>query len=142
MLTMHADHEIVRLAVRAGAVGFLLKECSTDEIVDAVSMAARGRPILSPGVAASMLDEVRQICADSEASPASAITRREANVLQLIVDGCSTPEVAARLYISEKTVKNHLAAIYNKLDARNRTQAVVSAVRLGIVHLELMGDEP
>lgn len=65
-----------------------------------------------------------------------AVTRREEEVLQAITDGCSTPEVAARLYLSQKTVKNHLASIYQKLDARDRTQAVLTALRLGIVHLD------
>lgn len=63
------------------------------------------------------------------------ITRREEEVLQAICDGCSTPEVASRLYLSQKTVKNHLASIYQKLDARDRTQAVLIALRLGIVTL-------
>lgn len=70
------------------------------------------------------------------------ITRRETEVLQAVVDGCSTPQVAARLYLSQKTVKNHLAAIYQKLDARDRTQAVLTALRLGIVELERSGDRP
>jgi len=64
------------------------------------------------------------------------VTRREEEVLQAICDGCSTPEVAARLYLSQKTVKNHLASIYQKLDARDRTQAVLIALRLGIVRLD------
>lgn len=64
------------------------------------------------------------------------VTRRETEVLQAIVDGCSTPQVAARLYLSQKTVKNHLAAIYQKLDARDRTQAVLTALRMGIVELD------
>ena len=63
------------------------------------------------------------------------LSPREEEVLQLIADGCSTPEVAEQLYISQKTVKNHLASIYQKLDARDRTQAVLQAVRMGIVHL-------
>ena len=63
------------------------------------------------------------------------VTTREVEVLQLIADGCSTTEVAERLYISQKTVKNHLASIYQKLDARDRTQAVLQAVRMGIVRL-------
>jgi two-component system response regulator DegU len=68
--------------------------------------------------------------------PLDGITRRETEVLQAITDGCSTPQIAARLYLSQKTVKNHLASIYQKLDARDRTQAVLIALRLGIVHLE------
>jgi DNA-binding NarL/FixJ family response regulator len=63
------------------------------------------------------------------------VSKREIEVLQLIADGCSTPEVAAQLFISQKTVKNHLASIYAKLDARDRTQAVLQAVRMGIVRL-------
>ncbi len=63
------------------------------------------------------------------------LSPREEEVLQLIADGCSTPEVARQLYISQKTVKNHLASIYQKLDARDRTQAVLQAVRMGIVSL-------
>ncbi|MBU6330450.1 MAG: response regulator transcription factor [Acidobacteria bacterium] len=68
--------------------------------------------------------------------PADAITRREIEVLQAITDGCSTPQVAARLYLSQKTVKNHLASIYQKLDARDRTQAILIALRLGLVQLD------
>ena len=64
------------------------------------------------------------------------VARREEEVLQAICDGCSTPEVASRLYLSQKTVKNHLASIYQKLDARDRTQAVLTALRLGIVQLD------
>lgn len=70
------------------------------------------------------------------------VTRRETEVLQAVVDGCSTPQVAARLYLSQKTVKNHLAAIYQKLDARDRTQAVLTALRLGIVELDRPIDRP
>ena len=65
----------------------------------------------------------------------SPLTPREEQILQLIADGYSTSEVAARLFISGKTVKNHLASIYDKLDARDRTQAVLSAVRIGIIRL-------
>ncbi len=86
---------------------------------------------MSPHVAASMLNEARKLVDDTE----SVITKREIEVLQLIADGCATPEVAEKLYISQKTVKNHLASIYAKLDARDRTQAVLQAVRMGIVRL-------
>jgi two-component system response regulator DegU len=70
-----------------------------------------------------------------EMSHASRLTRRETEVLQLITDGLSTPEVADDLYISQKTVKNHLASVYQKLEARDRTQAVVEAMRQGLVTL-------
>ncbi len=135
MLTMHADQDVLANAIRAGACGYLVKDCSTEEIADAVRMASNGDTALSPQLAASMLDEVRKL----EMAPAREeriVTKREEEVLQAIADGCSTSEVADQMYISQKTVKNHLASIYQKLDARDRTQAVLQAVRMGIVSLE------
>jgi DNA-binding NarL/FixJ family response regulator len=135
MLTMHADADVLADAIRAGASGYLVKDCSTDEVAEAVRMAASGDTALSPQLAATMLDEVRRLEAPPLDDDDRNITKREEEVLQHIADGCSTPEVAERLYISQKTVKNHLASIYQKLDARDRTQAVLQAVRMGIVHL-------
>lgn len=136
MLTMHADPEVVATAIRHGASGYLVKDCSTDEIADAVRMAASGTTALSPQLASTMLQELRKLDRSSTAEEDRVITKREEEVLQLIADGCSTPEVGERLYISQKTVKNHLASIYQKLDARDRTQAVLQAVRMGIIHLD------
>lgn len=134
MLTMHAEQEVRTNAVRAGACGYLVKDCSTEEIAGAVRMASSGRTVLSPPLAASTPDGVRRL--DREPPRADrVVTRREGEVLQLIADGSSTPEVAEQLYISQKTVKNHLASIYQKLEARDRTQAVLRAVRMGIVSL-------
>ena len=136
MLTMHADQSVIAEALRAGASGYLVKDCSTDEIADAVRQAASEDATLSPELATAMLDEVRRIEPDPvEADADRVVTKREVEVLQLIADGCSTPEVAERLFISQKTVKNHLASIYHQLDARDRTQAVLQAVRMGIVRL-------
>ncbi|MFT7600905.1 MAG: DNA-binding NarL/FixJ family response regulator [Acidimicrobiales bacterium] len=134
MLTMHADQDVLAEAIRAGANGYLVKDCSTDEIASAIETVAGGETALSPRLAASMLAEVRRQGDSAEAD--RIITKREEEVLQLIADGCSTPEVAEQLYISQKTVKNHLASIYQKLDARDRTQAVLAAVRMGIVTLD------
>jgi two-component system, NarL family, response regulator DegU len=134
MLTMHADSDVVASAIRAGASGYLVKDCSTEEIASAVRLAVSGDSALSPQLASSMLHELRKLDAPVD-DDERVITRREEEVLQLIADGCSTPEVAAKLFISQKTVKNHLASIYQKLDARDRTQAVVQAVRMGIIHL-------
>ena len=133
MLTMHADDEVLARALRAGADGYLVKDCSIEEVVATVTAVAAGETTVSAGLAASMLDEVRRL-----AVPATTelVTRREEEVLQLIADGYATSEVAERLYISQKTVKNHLASIYQKLDARDRTQAVLRAVRMGIIRLD------
>ena len=130
VLTMHADEEVVRKAATAGAAGYLVKDCTTGEIVDAIRRVAAGEtllhltePVRAPGVGA---DEP----GDGVLSP------REAEVLQLIARGASTSEVADALFISVKTVKNHLASVYQKLDSRDRTQAIVHAVRLGIITLD------
>jgi DNA-binding NarL/FixJ family response regulator len=136
MLTMHVDKDVLADAIRAGASGYLVKDCSTEEVAEAIRMAANGDTDLSPLLAASMLDEVRRLEAPTEpVDEEHVITKREEEVLQRIADGCSTSEVAQQLFISQKTVKNHLASIYQKLDARDRTQAVLQAVRMGIVHL-------
>jgi two-component system response regulator DegU len=134
MLTMHADADIVADALRAGACGYLTKDSSIEEIAEAIRLAASGETAVSAKLAASMLGELRRL--ERAEDEERLITNREEEVLQLIADGLSTPEVAAKLFISQKTVKNHLAAIYQKLDARDRTQAVVRAVRMGIISLD------
>ncbi len=151
MLTMHADQEVLVRALRAGAAGYLVKDCTTDDVVRTVQQAASGEATLSPEVAAAMLAEAHR---PEEAAPVvgptaaragegpagrpleNVISRREEEVLQLIAEGASTTEVAERLYISVKTVKNHLASVYQKLDSRDRTQAVLRAVRMGIIRLD------
>jgi DNA-binding NarL/FixJ family response regulator len=136
ILTMHADKEVLVDAIRAGAAGYLVKDCSTEEVVETVRKAAAGETALSAELAASMLGEVRDLVQREEAGAEPIISKREEEVLQLIADGLSTTEVAAQLYISVKTVKNHLASIYQKLDTRDRTQAVLQAVRMGIIRLD------
>jgi len=135
MLTMHADGDVMARAIQAGAIGYLVKDCSTEDVVAAVRLAASGESILSPELATSMLTEVKKESRRGPTGESPVISAREEEVLQLIADGLSLPEVAARLYISIKTVKNHLASIYAKLDARDRTQAVLRAVRMGIIRL-------
>jgi DNA-binding NarL/FixJ family response regulator len=137
MLTMHADGEVMARAIQAGAVGYLVKDCSIDEVVATVRTAAGGDSVLSPGLASSMLADVKKTAErpGRDSGDAPVISAREEEVLQLVADGLSLPEVAAALFISVKTVKNHLASIYAKLDARDRTQAVLRAVRMGIIRL-------
>jgi DNA-binding NarL/FixJ family response regulator len=127
MLTMHIDRDVIDRAFRAGAVGYLTKDSSISEVILAIQLAANGDRPMSPRLAAAMLDEARRDDA--------LISVREEEVLQLVADGYGTNEIAERLYISGKTVKNHLASIYEKLNARDRTQAVLMAVKMGIVKL-------
>ncbi len=127
MLTMHVDRDVVESALKAGAVGYVTKDASVGEVAEAIRLAANGDRPLSPHLAGALLHEAR--------STDGIISTREEEVLQLVADGLGTNEIAARLYISHRTVKNHLASIYDKLDARDRTQAVLMAVKMGIVKL-------
>ena len=140
ILTMHADQEVLVRAVRAGASGYLVKDCSTDEVIETVRLAAAGETTISPDLATAMLAEAQHVAAqpptNGTADSDAVISKREEEVLQLIAEGLSTTEVAAKLFISIKTVKNHLASVYQKLDSRDRTQAVLRAVRMGIIRLD------
>ncbi|MDQ3462894.1 MAG: response regulator [Actinomycetota bacterium] len=110
MLTMHADEATMARAIRAGADGYLVKDCTSDEIGETLRLVAAGQTAVSPHVAASMLREVQAL---PSGTGEEIVSKREEEVLQLIADGCSSAEVAQRLYISQKTVKNHLASIYH-----------------------------
>ncbi len=132
ILTMHMDRTIINSALRAGVSGYLTKDCSMTEVVEAIRLATNGDTVLSKNLAALMLNAARGV----ESDPEVIISPREEEVLQLVVDGLGTTEIATRLFISQKTVKNHLASIYDKLDARDRTQAVLTAVRMGIVRIK------
>ena len=132
MLTMHVDREVIDRAIRAGAVGYLTKDAAISEVIEAIRLAANGDRPMSPKLAAAMLKEARTTPEETE----PVLSTREEEVLQLVADGLGTTEIAQRLFISQKTVKNHLASIYEKLDARDRTQAVLMAVRMGIVRLD------
>ena len=113
---------------------YLVKDCTTDDIVMMLQAVAGGEAALSPALASSMLEAAqpdRSLTGDAEA----LLTKREEEVLRLIADGASTPEVGKALYISTKTVGHHLSSIYEKLDSRDRTQAVLRAVRMGIIRL-------
>ena len=128
MLTMHIDREVFDSALKAGAVGYVTKDSSISEVVEAIRLAANGDRPMSPRLAEALLKEARR---DTD----GIISTREEEVLQLVADGLGTNEIAERLYISHRTVKNHLASIYDKLNARDRTQAVLMAVKMGIVKL-------
>lgn len=136
ILTMHGDADVVNRAVRAGAAGYLVKDCTTDDILATLRTVADGETALSPEIASSMLAEAGRGPQVPAAGAAQLLSAREQEVLKLIADGASTPEVAASLFISTKTVRHHLSSIYEKLDSRDRTQAILRAVRMGIIRLQ------
>jgi two-component system, NarL family, response regulator DegU len=134
MLTMHGEEETITRALRAGAVAYLLKDCTSDQVAETLHAVAAGDTDLSADLARSLLAELPGPGPEPVAA-ATSLSQREVEVLQMFADGLSTVEVGQRLFISAKTVKNHLASIYEKLDARDRTQAVLTAVRMGIIRL-------
>jgi two-component system, NarL family, response regulator DegU len=138
MLTAHDDPQMREAAQTAGAMGYLVKSASTREISDAVRALARGESMLVRNGSPRSSHRVTQL--DRYVRPAEShdpvLTRREQEVLQLFANGKSTVEVARSLTISQKTVKNHLTSIYQKLNVRDRTEAVLLAVRMGLIRLE------
>jgi DNA-binding NarL/FixJ family response regulator len=131
MLTMHVETDLIRKSLKAGAIGYLTKDATFDEVLKALEMACDGDVIISPEFAHALLDETDDMRARQE----SILSEREMEVLQLLADGQSTPEIAGSMFISQKTVKNHLASIYEKIDARDRTHAVIRAVKMGIIKI-------
>jgi two-component system response regulator DegU len=137
MLTMHGEATVVNQAVNSGASAFMTKDAPMAEVIDVVTKVAAGE-LISPSVAQSMLDTgsaLEPTGDEGEDVDTGILTKRETEILQLIADGRSTNDVASDLFISVKTVKNHLASIYEKLDARDRTQAVLVGLRTGIIEI-------
>lgn len=130
VVTMHADDEQRRRAATAGAAGFLSKSAPLPDLAAAIRAVAAGETLLDADSTGDILDQHRQPILDEGAA---ALTARERELLKLLASGVSgTEDLADRLFISQKTVKNHLASIYDKLAITDRAQAVVEAIRLGI----------
>jgi two-component system, NarL family, response regulator LiaR len=133
MLTAFSDSERVFSALKAGAVGYLLKNVSPDEIRATVHRVAAGEPMLSGEIAGRVLQEFeRERAEESFREQLDRLTPREEEILKLLATGESNREIAARLFISEQTVKNHVAAIFRKLRVNDRTKAALLAVKLGL----------
>jgi DNA-binding NarL/FixJ family response regulator len=130
VVTMHAEDEQRRKAAAAGAAGFLSKSAPLPDLAAAIRAVAAGQELLDVETTPEILDQHRDPILDEGAA---ALTMRERELLKLLASGVSsTEDLADRLYISQKTVKNHLASIYEKLAITDRAQAVVEAIRLGI----------
>ncbi len=130
VLTMHDDPPLTRSALEAGASAYLTKGTSFADVLDTLRRVLAGEEVLSPQLAASMLTVV-----EAEDPGEELLSSRQTEILQMIADGQSTKQVARELGITQKTVHNHLNAIYRRLDTQSLTHAVLSAVRLGIIDL-------
>lgn len=125
LTTYDTDADIER-GVEAGATGYLLKDATREQLVDAIHAASRGETVLAPRVAQRLVAKMRR--------PAPiALTARESDVLEAVADGLSNAEIGRRLFIGEATVKTHLLRIFAKLDVSDRTRAVVVALDTGLL---------
>src|SRR5215203_2889955 len=135
-LTSVLEGASVTGAVRAGAIGYLLKDTDAEELHRAIRGAAEGRVQLAPEAAARLMREVR-----APENP-EALTDRETEVLKLLARGKSNRQIASELFVEEKTVKAHVSSILRKLGVQSRTQAALYAVRTGLVSMDELGEEP
>ncbi len=138
VLTTFDDDDRVFDGLRAGALGYLLKDVSSDKLVEAIRGAARGEGFLQPSVAARVLAEFTRLEATAATPPPQSglvepLSERELEIVRLVAAGDSNREIAARLFITEGTVKNHVTNILGKLGVRDRTQAAIRARELGLL---------
>jgi DNA-binding NarL/FixJ family response regulator len=136
VLTTFDDDEYVFEGLRAGAVGYLLKDAPSEKLVEAIRAAARGESFLQPSVAAKVIAEFKRITDipyERRQPLIEPLSGRELEILALLANGSSNKEIAVALFISEGTVKNHVTNILGKLAVRDRTQAALKARELGLI---------
>ncbi|CAN5694752.1 response regulator transcription factor [soil metagenome] len=138
ILTVHTDDGHVFQGIKAGAQGYLLKDCTPEDLTRAIRTVYAGDTIMAQDIAQKMLTTFEGIRnEDAEITP--HLTEREIEVIKSLARGMSNKQIAQSLRISEKTVRNHASNIYKKLHIYDRTQAVIYAVRRGLVDLETLG---
>ena len=132
MLTIHQDREYLLKALELGALGYILKDADSRVLIEAVRSVYNGQTYIQPSMANELVSEYKRIKSGND-DPRNLLTDREVEVLKLLARGMLNKEIANALYISEKTVKNHISNIFRKLDVQDRTQAAVYAIKNRIV---------
>jgi NarL family two-component system response regulator LiaR len=138
VLTSFVDDEKVFSAIKAGALGYLLKDTSPGELVQAIRDVHRGQPSMDPTIAHILMRELQRAAKTPPSLPLTEepLTEREVEVLKWVARGLSNQEIADKLVVSERTVRTHVSNILNKLHLANRTQAALYALREGLAHLD------
>ncbi len=136
ILTVSDEEADLYEAVKSGASGYLLKDSSIEEVAQAIRVVADGQSLISPSMAIKLIDEFKQMSRpERDTGPALRLTERELDVLRLVAQGLSNKEIAARLFISENTVKNHVRNMLEKLQLHSRMEAVMYAVKENLLEL-------
>ncbi len=137
ILTIHDDDGYVMQTMRGGAAGYLLKDVEPRNLVDAIKIVHKGGSYIHPTIAAKLMGEINRLSTGGKPPNAvQALTRREVDVLRCLARGCSNRDIANELFISEKTVKNHISSIFHKLNVSDRTQALIKGLKMNLVNLE------
>ena len=139
VLTSFSEDHTVVSAIRAGAIGYLMKDTSSEELLQAIRETYRNQPVLGPEIARKLMEELQG--GESRAGSVASLTDREVEILQQMALGLTNQEIADVLVLSERTVRTHVTNILAKLGLSNRTQAVLYALRAGIAHIDYRKEE-
>lgn len=132
VLSASDEHDDVLEAVKAGALGYLVKSASKQELAEAVRATAKGRAVFTPGLAGLVLGEYRRIARDSPGPAEPTLTERETEVLRHVAKGLTAKQIASRLSLSHRTVENHVQATFRKLQIGNRVELARYAIEHGL----------
>lgn len=135
VLTVEEESEIVFEAFRAGALGYLLKTSTPQDVIDGIRLAEKGEAKITPKIATKVIDDFRRVKEDDETDDSElyVLSERESEILDLVAQGMRNKEIASKLCIAEKTVKNHVSNILKALQVNSRTEAAMKAVRSRLV---------
>jgi NarL family two-component system response regulator LiaR len=134
VLTSFAENHQVFSAIKAGAIGYLMKDTSSEELIQAIRDTYENRPALGPNIARKLMNDIQST--DGDRPGDNSLTEREVEILQHMALGQTNQEIADELFLSERTVRTHVTNILAKLGLSNRTQAVLHALRQGIAHID------
>jgi NarL family two-component system response regulator LiaR len=132
ILTGYAESERVFRAIQAGAIGYLLKDTTWEQLLDAIRNVAKGLPYMDPSIAIKVIKEMNKPVAPVKVNPATTLTDRETQTLRLIAKGYTNQEIARDLVVNERTIAKYVSNILNKLQLANRTQVALFAVKEGL----------
>jgi NarL family two-component system response regulator LiaR len=135
MLTMYRNDQFVFEAIKAGALGYVLKDADLDELLKAIRSVRRGVPMIDSSIAGRVLVEFCKPSGDQESQDFLDLSKREIEILQLVAQGATNKEIAEMLFISEYTVRNALSIVFQKLHVNSRTEAAVHALQGGLLKL-------